>query len=367
MADISQYLQDILDAVYGEQVRGSIHDAIEVINDAMEMSISAGTAISSTTSSSTGFYLDSLYINTNTYDLWQCAGTNSWTKLGNLRGVGISSIAKTGTSGRVDTYTITFTDGTTSTFTVTNGINGTDGVDGTIWYKGTAITGTGTSITGAAGKVNDYYLNAQTGYVYVCVITGGAQAPNPAQWDYVMALTGGGGSSVIVIDNLESTSSTDALSANQGRVLKNDLDNKADANNTYKPTDPLETSLADSNIIPFSNGTGANNITWGNFKNNIQQALLPGNFKWYTSENAAAGSTYVDVQTDISNTSYNRTYLTISAILAKVTGTPETFLEPFTWSSVDLTADTGGLVVTVNTPPLKYVTRIYILAGVINI
>jgi hypothetical protein len=36
-------------------------------------------------------------------------------------GNGISTIAKTGTSGLVDTYTITMTDGTTSTFTVTNG------------------------------------------------------------------------------------------------------------------------------------------------------------------------------------------------------------------------------------------------------
>lgn len=36
-------------------------------------------------------------------------------------GKGISSISKTGTSGLVDTYTIKFNDGTTSTFTVTNG------------------------------------------------------------------------------------------------------------------------------------------------------------------------------------------------------------------------------------------------------
>lgn len=34
---------------------------------------------------------------------------------------GIASIAKTATAGLVDTYTITYTDGTTSTFTVTNG------------------------------------------------------------------------------------------------------------------------------------------------------------------------------------------------------------------------------------------------------
>ena len=44
--------------------------------------------------------------------------------------VGIASIEKTGTEGLVDTYTITMTDGTTSSFTVTNGKNGTDGADG---------------------------------------------------------------------------------------------------------------------------------------------------------------------------------------------------------------------------------------------
>ena len=35
-------------------------------------------------------------------------------------GNGISSVAKTGTSGNVDTYTITYTNGTTTTFDVTN-------------------------------------------------------------------------------------------------------------------------------------------------------------------------------------------------------------------------------------------------------
>ena len=42
-------------------------------------------------------------------------------------GNGIQSIRKTGTSGLVDTYTITFTDGQTTTFTVTNGAKGDTG------------------------------------------------------------------------------------------------------------------------------------------------------------------------------------------------------------------------------------------------
>ena len=43
---------------------------------------------------------------------------------------GISSIEKTGTAGLIDTYTITYTDGTTQTYNVTNGVDGTDGTDG---------------------------------------------------------------------------------------------------------------------------------------------------------------------------------------------------------------------------------------------
>lgn len=39
-------------------------------------------------------------------------------------GQSIKEIKKTSTSGLVDTYTITLTDGTTSTFTVTNGEKG---------------------------------------------------------------------------------------------------------------------------------------------------------------------------------------------------------------------------------------------------
>lgn len=42
-------------------------------------------------------------------------------------GIGITSVAKTKTEGLVDTYTITFTDGSTFNYDVTNGKNGKDG------------------------------------------------------------------------------------------------------------------------------------------------------------------------------------------------------------------------------------------------
>ena len=55
-------------------------------------------------------------------------------------GVGISSITKTGTSGLVDTYKITFTNGSSTTFTVTNGTKGADGAKGDKGDKGDAGT-----------------------------------------------------------------------------------------------------------------------------------------------------------------------------------------------------------------------------------
>ena len=57
-----------------------------------------------------------------TYTITYTNGTTSTIVVNN--GKGISNIAKTGTSGLVDTYTITYNDGTTSTYTVTNGEDG---------------------------------------------------------------------------------------------------------------------------------------------------------------------------------------------------------------------------------------------------
>lgn len=202
MADISSYLADIMAAVYGEDVRGSIHDAIEIINDVSEVVLTTGTAVTGPTSSSTGFYDDSLYLNTSTMELWKCVGTNLWQSQGVLKGdpgaagVGISSIDLTSSVGLVDTYTITYTDGDTTTFTVTNGQDGTDGEDGNKWYRGTAISGKDPNPTVFSGSgitlanPNDFYLNPSEGAVYHCVTGGNAST---ATWSYDFTMTGGGG------------------------------------------------------------------------------------------------------------------------------------------------------------------------------
>lgn len=199
MADISTELARILSAIYGEDVRGSIHDAIEKINDVSEVVLTTGTAVTSPSSSSTGFYDDSLYLNTDTFELWKCTGVNTWASQGTLKGEagddgnGIVSIEKTSTSGLIDTYTITYTDGDTDTFTVTNG---EDGANGNKWYRGTGISGkaalpTVYTTSGVAdANSGDMFLNPSEGAVYSCV-TGGI--PTVATWQYEMTLSGGGG------------------------------------------------------------------------------------------------------------------------------------------------------------------------------
>lgn len=85
-------------------------------------------------------------------------------------GRGITSITKTGTSGLIDTYTISYTDSTTSTFDVTNGEDGTDG-------KGiVSITKTSTS-----GLVDTYTILYTDGTSSTFEVTNGE--------------SGGGGSS----------------------------------------------------------------------------------------------------------------------------------------------------------------------------
>lgn len=68
-------------------------------------------------------------------------------------GRGISTIARTagnGAAGTTDTYTITYTDGTKTTFGVYNGKNGTDGVPVTHSWNGTILTVTSASGTSSA-------------------------------------------------------------------------------------------------------------------------------------------------------------------------------------------------------------------------
>ena len=154
MIDIITALQNILKAVYGRDVRQSIHDAIYQINananEAIDLAqIKFGTAVNSPTDPIAGFTEGTVYLNINTNIMWKLEG-GSWTKKGTFKS--IDSISLASTSGTIDTYTITFTDGSVSNFNVKNG---TDGADG---KSITGITKTSTS-----GKLDHYDVDLSDG------------------------------------------------------------------------------------------------------------------------------------------------------------------------------------------------------------
>lgn len=86
---------------------------------------------------------------------------NWLTKMADGHG-GISSITKTGTSGVVDTYTITLADTTTSTFTVTNGAKGDPGADANVWIKFASQKPTDSSHT--MGDIPDEWIGISSGH-----------------------------------------------------------------------------------------------------------------------------------------------------------------------------------------------------------
>lgn len=219
MADISTELAAIMSAIYGRDVRQSIYDAIDKINKVTEVQVTAGTAVTSTDSSSEGFYDGSLYINTNTWILWKCTGVNTWTSMGSFIGNGIARIDGPVSSGLIDTYTIVYDNGDTRTFTITNGENGNR------WFRGTAVSGKSVNPTVFSNsgipnaRQNDLYLNPNDdgdATVYYCV-TGGA--PEVATWSFYFAIAGGGGSGVQYLTDLSDVNIVQGTAA-ANQVLK---------------------------------------------------------------------------------------------------------------------------------------------------
>lgn len=91
-------------------------------------------------------------------------------------GRGIVSIVKTATSGLVDTYTITYTDNTTSTFNVTNGKDGINGQDGEDGQDGVGIASI--AKTGTQGLVDTYTITMTNGTTYTYQVTNGKNGEN---------------------------------------------------------------------------------------------------------------------------------------------------------------------------------------------
>lgn len=119
------------------------------------------------------------YLETDRCVVWEYKSTG-WVENVCLKGDagrGVESVEYLSSSGLSDTYKITFTDGTFTTFVITNGAagspgsSGSAGQDGSNWIVGTELTGTESNIQKNidGAKVGDLYFNSQTCNVYKCI------------------------------------------------------------------------------------------------------------------------------------------------------------------------------------------------------
>ena len=163
-------------------------------------------------------------------------------------GRGIVSVVKTSTSGLVDTYTITYTDNTTSTFNVTNGAQG---------EAGSSIASI--AKTGTSGLVDTYTITLTDGSTTTFEVTNGMNGVDLGLANIVNDLTTGG--------------ATNVLSAEMGWELKKQIN----GNSKYygAETDPATLTALDHVYDGYqlkvpSAGTSLANVTkvsGSNFRN----------------------------------------------------------------------------------------------------
>ncbi len=143
-------------------------------------------------------------------------------------GNGISSIVKTGEEGLVDTYTITYTNGTTSTFTINNGATGQTGAVGE-----TGATGNGIKAVeklSSNGNVDTYRITFTDNSTFDFTVTNGTQGPQGE-----VGATGTGIKEVKIVDNEMIVVYTDNTEENLGIITSTDWKAVYDA---YKASNP---------------------------------------------------------------------------------------------------------------------------------
>ena len=108
-----------------------------------------------------------------TYTITFSDGTKTTFTVTNGESSVIESIELTESSGLVDTYTITFTNGATKVFTVTNGANGSNG------ENGKDLTITSIELESSEGLIDTYVINYSDGSEFEFVVSNGADGLTP--------------------------------------------------------------------------------------------------------------------------------------------------------------------------------------------
>ena len=164
MATHAQNIQNLRNAIYGEQVRGSMIELFEEDYNLVKDGVGVGTAISSTSDPTTRFSDGAVYINSSTWQLIKLEG-KAWTLKGTIQGAQGESV-----TGAVDngdgTFYLTLSDGSrTGDIATIQGIQGPQGPQGNTGAAGPAgrsVTSMTMSGTGKQHTIIATYSDATT-------------------------------------------------------------------------------------------------------------------------------------------------------------------------------------------------------------
>ena len=197
-------------------------------------------------------------------------------------GNGITNITGPVSSGNVDTYTIHYTDNTTSTFTVTNGTDGQDGVSPTV----TVTTGTSSVIlhvTDATGT-HDYTIpTTGSGSGTITQLPANWNETDPSSPQYIMNKPNL--ATVATSGSYNDLSNKPTIPAEQVQANWNETNTSSKAYIQNKPTIPT----VPTNVSAFQNDAGYIN------EQNIQQYLpeVPAQVKSDWNELDTASAAYI--------------------------------------------------------------------------
>lgn len=198
-------------------------------------------------------------------------------------GNGISDIEKTSTQGLVDTYTISFTDGTSTTFTVTNGAPGQSGSDG---VGITSIAKTSTS-----GLVDTYTITFTNGTTTTFTVTNGTSGTDGISPEVTIAVITGGHRVTITDKDHPTGQDFDVLDGTAG-------------------ADGVTPVISATASVGTGTGTPSVNVTKSGTDAAPSFAFAFDNLKGANGQGVPTGGTAGQVLTKVDGTDYNAQWTT---------------------------------------------------------
>ena len=204
---------------------------------------------------------------TDTYTIYYTNGTT--TTFNVVNGDSIASIILTDTSGLVDTYTITLDSGATYPFTVTNGEKGDTGDTGATGATGNGIASI--EKTGTSGLVDTYTITYTNGDTNTFTVTNGQDGDDG--YSPTATVTKSGDTATITITDVNGTTTATVTDGSDAEVTSTNVINALgytpyDSSNPDGYTTNVGTVTSVNNETPDTNGNVTIEIpdtaTWGN-------------------------------------------------------------------------------------------------------